>query len=668
MTERPLVRLAVAALFGIRAVAPVPTALAQEPAQTPPTAPATSGDQKPVFRSGTERIVIDAAVVDKDGGPVRGLAADDFTLTIDGAPRRVLSAEFVSQSAAAAPETPLQAKRVAYSTNQNAVGGRLVLLAFDLEGIATGSGRDAAKAAAEFVKGLSPGDQVGVLSFPNGVSVEFTGDRERVAAALEKIVGRGTHMPTNIYNVGIQEAFDIEAGNNFALARAVDRECVSGRVGGQPRQSEGQPSRRDLCPPEISRLAHDVAMTYRRRVDEVSRIFRTLLQQLKPIDAPKTVVWVSEGLPMPLDNQADLGQLSALAAAARVTLYAIHLDRNSGFDASNAKPSPTAMEDRGAGRLGLDLLAGVSRGTVFTSIGTGDNAFKRIAREMTAYYLLSAEPEARDRDGRTHKIKVTLAQPGVTVRARRDFAVAVNKAGETVTPEQAVANVLGAPLLATELPLKVATYSMRVPEDTRLRLVISTEVGHDATAPEPTAIGFAVSDAKGKVVSTGFREATMTPIRSDAPGPLESTSVAEIEPGSYTLKLAVVDSRGRRGSVEHPFTAGLTRVGTIDLADLVLTPAATKEHTAMRIVADPTIDGEAVRWLSGAVRHRSTRNRHRAWPSRSRIPRPVLRSVCNPRGSRRRRRRIVLPRRRRFRSGSFRPAITWRARPCQLAA
>ncbi len=557
-------------------------------AQTPQSPPATASDQKPVFREGTERIVIDAAVVDKEGAPVSGLTADDFTLTIDGAPRRVLSAEFVSQSPTETGRTAPRAteERPAFSSNAQAVGGRLVLLVFDLEGIAMGGGRDVAKAAAQFVSQLSPGDQIGLMSFPNGPSAEFTGDRARVAAALEKIVGRGTQLPTNIYTVGVQEAFDIDSGNNFALTRAIDRECVSAVR--SPRQSQGG-GMADVCPQEISSLAHDIVLTYRHRVDDVSRVFRTLLEQLKPIDAPKTVVWVSEGLPMPLDSHADLGQLSALAAAARVTLYAIHLDRNSGFDASNAKPSPTAMEDRGAGRLGLDLLAGVSRGAVFASIGTGDNAFTRIAREMTAYYLLSAEPEPIDRDGRTHKIKVTLARPGLTVRARRDFAVAARDDGP-VTLAQSVANVLGAPLLATDLPMKVATYNMRVPEG--LRLVISTEIGHDATAPEKAAIGFSVTDGKGKVVSTGFREATMTPVKPGEPGPLEATSVATVEPGAYTLKIAIVDSQGRRGSVEHPFTAKLTRVGSIEVADLVLTPSATKGQTAVRIVADTTIDGE----------------------------------------------------------------------------
>jgi VWFA-related protein len=559
--------------------APSEASQAQEPA------PAT---QKPVFRAGTERIAIDAAVLDKDGGPVAGLTAGDFTLTIDGAPRRVLSAEFVSQATGGASDKPARAKRLHYSTNESAVGGRLVLLAFDLEGIAAGSGRDAAKAATEFVNRLSPGDQVGVISFPYGVGIEFTGDRARVAAALEKVAGRGLPTPMSLYTVGVQEAFDIEGGNTYALDRAIAREC--------PPTERRQPGDEQVvledCPPEIRRIAHDIAMTHRRRLEDVARVFRTLLQQLKGIDAPKIVVWISEGLSMPFDSGSDLGQLSAEAAAARVTVYVIHLDRNSMFDASTAKPSPTPMEDRGAARLGLDLLAGVSRGAVFSTIGTGDNAFNRIAREMTAYYLLSAEPDARDRDGRTHKIKVTLSRPGLTVRARRDFAVVVNGGSELLTPEQAVANVLITPLLATELPLKVATYSTRLPGDTRVRLVISTEVGHDAIAPDAIAIGFIVTDANGKVIRNGFRQATMTPIRRGEPGPLETTSVTEIEPGSYTLKLAVVDSRGRRGSVEHPFTAGLTRLGSIDLADFLLAPAKTREPAAARIVADPTIDGE----------------------------------------------------------------------------
>ena len=104
----------------------------------------------------------------------------------------------------------------------------------------------------------------------------------------------------SLYTVGVQEAFDIEAGNTFALDRAIARECP--RHGSKAARRRTGACSTD-CPPEIRRIAHDIAMTYRRRVEDVTRVFRTLLQQLKAIDAPKTVVWVSEGLPMPFDSR-----------------------------------------------------------------------------------------------------------------------------------------------------------------------------------------------------------------------------------------------------------------------------------------------------------------------------------------------------------------------------
>ena len=95
-------------------------------AQTPQSPPATASDQKPVFREGTERIVIDAAVVDKEGAPVSGLTANDFTLTIDGVPRRVLSAEFVSQSPTGTSGTaqPATDQRPAFSSNAQGISMR----------------------------------------------------------------------------------------------------------------------------------------------------------------------------------------------------------------------------------------------------------------------------------------------------------------------------------------------------------------------------------------------------------------------------------------------------------------------------------------------------------------------------------------------------------------
>ena len=115
---------------------------AQEPQPPPPP---------PVFRATTDRIAIDVTVVSDKGDVVTGLTAGDFTLTVDGKPRPIVSAEFVRATAAGAtPAAP--AAGTTFSSNTTAAGGRLVLLAFDLDGIAAGGGRDAARAAMGVVR------------------------------------------------------------------------------------------------------------------------------------------------------------------------------------------------------------------------------------------------------------------------------------------------------------------------------------------------------------------------------------------------------------------------------------------------------------------------------------------------------------------------------------
>ena len=128
-------------------------------AQQPPTPPA-----QPTFRASTELIAIDATVVNDRGEPVADLTPEDFVLTIDGTPRRVVSAQFIKQDPPGPPPT-LAGRRLPFSTNESAVGGRLVLIVFDLEGIGVGGGRGATVAASRFLDQLAsrrPGRRAGV--------------------------------------------------------------------------------------------------------------------------------------------------------------------------------------------------------------------------------------------------------------------------------------------------------------------------------------------------------------------------------------------------------------------------------------------------------------------------------------------------------------------------
>ena len=546
------------------------TLRAQQPA-TPPS--------QPTFRAATELIAIDATVVGDRGEPVADLTPEDFVLTIDGAPRRVVSAQFIKQDPPGPPPT-LAGRKLPFSTNESAVGGRLVLIVFDLEGIGVGGGRGASVAASRFLDQLATADRVGVLAFPNGASIDFTTDREKVKQTLMKVVGRGSYFTEGVYSIGLSEAFEVDRGDPSAFERLAERECAN----------ERSPEGLGICRTSLESQARSTAMVNRQHGVTSLQTLRSLLTSLAKVDAPKTVVWISEGLAL-AEDRVELGSMAAMAAAARTTIYSLHLDQTVIADASRSRSSPSMMQDRQLATEGLAMIAGITRGSMFTSIGTGSNVFQRIAKEMTAYYLLSAEPAPEDRDGRPHRIKVAVNRKDVSIRARREFTLG-KEPPVPPSPEQRVTAVLKQPLLATELPVKVATYNLRTPGAATVKVVVTTEFGRNATAAEDATVAYVVMTDKGKVAGTSLTTNKAAPVRTNAPGPLQATTIIEVPPGKYLLRLAVLDASGRAGSVEHPLEAGLSSVGDMEIADLLLAPANAGTVAAVRLVADTTIDDE----------------------------------------------------------------------------
>lgn len=94
---------------------------------------------QPTFRATTERVVIDAAVVDQAGRPITDVTASEFQLNVDGKPRGIVSVEFIPHLSEPAAPTP-QGGLEAFSTNERVQAGRLVLLAIDQNTITIGRG------------------------------------------------------------------------------------------------------------------------------------------------------------------------------------------------------------------------------------------------------------------------------------------------------------------------------------------------------------------------------------------------------------------------------------------------------------------------------------------------------------------------------------------------
>ena len=176
----------------------------------------------PVFRSGVDLLTVQAAVMDKDGRPVRDLQTSDFTVTVNGQPRKVVFARFNGADATGvyAPSAPGAAPTTPVPTPS----GRLVMFVVDRDTIRTGSEKALFEAGSRVLDALAPSDAVGLLGLPTG-GVKLTREHQRVRAGSERDDWHDAARSPWRWQITWPEAEGIERGDKQMLAQAVDREC-----------------------------------------------------------------------------------------------------------------------------------------------------------------------------------------------------------------------------------------------------------------------------------------------------------------------------------------------------------------------------------------------------------------------------------------------------------
>src|SRR5207245_668362 len=216
----------------------------------------------------------DVIVVDDRGKPIQNLAPADFTVRVDGNARRVVSAEWLSlvkeekaKPAASLPE--------GYTSNENATGGRLIMIAIDEPNIRFGA------------------------------------------------------------------AMAVGSGDRSTGGLVVAREC----------RTERTPQAYEACRQQVESEAMQIAQEAQHSADLTMRGLRNVLLGLRGIDAPKTLILMSEGFVME-GTSAEVADLGTMAAAARTSMYALQLDENA-YDVTQARVPLQPMADRRARSEGL---------------------------------------------------------------------------------------------------------------------------------------------------------------------------------------------------------------------------------------------------------------------------------------------------------------------------
>ena len=519
------------------------------PAQT-----AGSPDQAPVFRSGVEVMEVDVTVVDARGEPVRDLRAPEFTVTVDGQPRRVVSAEFISDSTTPSGQ-PVKPRDPYVSNNTDRRPGRLIMLVIDRNNIETHALRSAVSALKNFVGGFSPDDRLALHTIPPpGPSVDFTTNHAQVLEAISRIIGSDDAVVSQ-YNISDYEAITFENRSNpIATQRLLFRAC-----------GDTDPNTMSPCDRDVEQEALTIATHIRQQTAASVSGYGALLKNLRDVEGAKSMIILSQGL-MLEGSGGEASVLATLAAEARVSVNVLMFAHDA-TSASRSRMSETVSQDRDLREAGLESLASRSRGTLFRVVTNPQPILERLRTEISAYYMLGVEPAERDRDGRPHQIRVQVGRQNVQVRARRQVQYA------KLTPNNwsrdvMIARVLRSPSANTELPMRLSTYTFRDAAPNKVKLILAAEIDPESMEKQlDLAIGFAIFDQLGKAVLSG-QERKIYSANTDLP--IRYELAIAVDPGTYRLRLAAVDTAGKSGSVERDVAAFGMSNHEFAIGDLIL--------------------------------------------------------------------------------------------------
>jgi VWFA-related protein len=547
--------------------------------QAPPQGGA--GQRPPAFKSGVELVAVDVNVVNRNGQPVAGLTAEQFEVSVDGKPRRVASVTFLDYASAAPPERPLAAQPLrierSFSSNEMETAdpetpGRIVMVAVDQLSFEPGAGRAAIESARKFIDRLRPADRAGLIAYPSpGPSIAPTTEHGAVREALGRVQGMAETLQSLRPYITMSEALAIDRGDAAIRQQVLDRECSSEKGASEPGMASGLEAcirRVDGAAPQ---MVSQLAIQARRSIAGL----QSAVDGLGGIAGPKTLVIISAGL-IPwgsprLDVRAEIQAVADTAASANTRVYVLHVSKRvlDSFSAERMMAPHDAFQDEATMASGLEMLAGMSAGTLFTVVAGADAAFDRVARETSAAYVLGFEPEPADRDGKSHRIQVRVRVPNTIVRSRASFSVP-KAAAAPASPAEAVAAALKPGRLARDLPIRLTAQTLRDPSAGQMRVVLAANIGRGVSGPAELRVGYTITESSGRQVGGSIDRERLQARGSGADASWSYVSSVILRPGFYALRFAAANAEGQVGSVEYGLDARLRPGDGATLSDVLI--------------------------------------------------------------------------------------------------
>jgi VWFA-related protein len=416
-------------------LATLTSAQTPQPSSQPSATQQTSQSGVATLRAGTQLVVVDVVVTDKNQKPIHGLKASDFTLTEENAPQTIKHFEehtaLTPADVTKFPALPKFPPGVFTNYTPAPVNGAVNLLLLDALNTPV---RDQAYVRLQLLAYLNatpPGTRIAIFGLTTQLTIlqGFTSDPEILKAVTSSKLGKNSPLlQDSVGGGGIQNT----VADNLEDAGA-DATTVANL-----RQFDAQ------------QQSFQLQLRVKYTLDAMNQLAR----YLSSIPGRKNLIWFSGSFPISVlpdttgnltdpfavvaDYEKEFRETVNLLARSQVAVYPVDargLTNAPVFDASTSRNY--AAPGRGTARMTQDLnkfstdtaaehstmsqMAEATGGHAFYNTNGLTQAVATAINDGSNFYTLTYTPSNPASDGKFRKIKVQLAQSGVNLAYRHGY-------------------------------------------------------------------------------------------------------------------------------------------------------------------------------------------------------------------------------------------------------
>jgi len=530
---------------------------AKQNTHPPPDKDAAARSQSPAKSVKVNVNVVEVRVVvrDEQGKPVAGLKKEDFVL-YDNQKRQAITT--FSSEIAAKPITDVPSySATATKEDRSAVVAnlpeRFVSLYIDDIHIEESNISQVRQAAMKLLDAMTPTDRLAIFVSSGQLGEDFTSDRQKLAAALEKLAPHpmgGRSALADCPPMTFYEAYEITQVNDPAAVEAANddfRDCMSMASADDNGHEIWKAATRAM---EIGKSGLNLAL----------QNLGSVIRRMNVLPGQRVIVMLSPGFfVMPLMQEShEIIDRATKAGIVVNTIDARGLYTSTMYGASSsgamsvAKAQFMQTEESEEG----EVLAGFAESTggrYFHNRNDIDQGLLQAAEPPQFSYVLGFSPQTLKFDGKFHSLKVGLTtKSNWRVQARRGYFAPREPESLEQDVRQQIEHALTSPKELQELPLQLQVQITKSGQEAQLSAISHIDIRNAAferannTNNDDLKIVLALFDLNGRLVSTTERNVNLH-VPDSTLNSWDKTGIrvkvdVNVHPGTYLVRVVVRDS------------------------------------------------------------------------------------------------------------------------------